>query len=235
MANKAAAQNGSVRSRRALGVDYGSRSVGIAVTTLGLSPRPLTVLKQRGPNASLGAPAYSSLAEEVLHTANAHSADTVVIGIPYAGEAEQTAQESACSKFAKQVASTLCRMHSQSKPAECAAVVRVATVDESWSTLEADKTLQMLDGKRRRAEKRGRDAMAAAVILDNFFTLRTGGSIVLYERQFPILRSCNDAAASAEEFEARRSDEESQAASSTRSGFARRGRRMAIYRKLRQL
>lgn len=60
--------------RRALGVDFGTRRTGIAVSALGFAPRPVEVLDSRG--------AYLVLAQRVVAIAQEQGADGLVVGLP---------------------------------------------------------------------------------------------------------------------------------------------------------
>ncbi len=59
---------------RALGVDFGTRRTGIAVSALGLAPRPVEVLDSRG--------TYVALAQRVVAIAEQQGADGLVVGLP---------------------------------------------------------------------------------------------------------------------------------------------------------
>jgi len=145
---------GRLGVRKALGVDFGSKRVGLAVSTLGLSPRPLGVLlwgKNRGQH---------NLAKKVIDYADREGVDGIVVGVPRPDERYDTKQTKVCMGFAQELAMT-------------EANIPVFACDESWSTMEADKTIKML-GHSGAASSTERDAMAAAVILDNFFAGRIG-------------------------------------------------------------
>lgn len=237
-------------SRRALGVDYGKRNVGLAVSTLGLSPKPLTVLHHGGNQGRSRAQLASLLLDRALH----ERVDAVVVGVPFVESSERSSSEHACMGFARQLASQLCCRHQR----HCSELtLRVATVDESWSSMEADKTMQMLGCKRSREHRRGRDAMAAAVILDNFFSFRAGGCTVLYDYK---ARRCNtrtggqkhhgeeedsndsgmhyidsEIATVGDELESEKRQQLQVEEDGECVAFGRKGSRMAVYRQLRQM
>lgn len=59
---------------RVLGVDFGTRRTGVAVSALGLAPRPLEVLDSRG--------SYLDLATRILALAAQQRVDGIVVGLP---------------------------------------------------------------------------------------------------------------------------------------------------------
>lgn len=59
---------------RVLGVDFGTRRTGVAVSALGLAPRPLQVLDSRGP--------YIGLAGRILALAAQEHVNGIVVGLP---------------------------------------------------------------------------------------------------------------------------------------------------------
>ncbi|KAG8465948.1 hypothetical protein KFE25_005518 [Diacronema lutheri] len=146
-------QHESHLGRRTVGIDYGFRRTGVALST-GYSPEPLKVL-ETADNSSV---AQTFLVTELIAIASRTASVQFVVGMPFdqaGGEAND--QSPATRAFAMRLA-------------EAAEVngYHVFVWDERGSTMEARMRTQNAMLKRNRALERV-DALAAAVILEGFF------------------------------------------------------------------
>ena len=132
-----------------LGIDFGSRRVGVAVSYSGEIAEPHSVIA-RGDDLTAVIDRVARLAEE-------HEAGTIVVGIPKGGRAHPSDNLRHYSDFAE-----LLR-------ARTAAVV--VLWDESYSTTEAASRLRET-GRRRRDAKQRIDMLAATVILQSYLDSR---------------------------------------------------------------
>ena len=134
---------------RTLGVDFGLRRVGMAVSSGGFSPLPLTVLPCRGSELA----DFETVALAVARTAAGEGASQIVLGMPYNSSGGEGEQASVTRAFASVLA-------------DAVAPRPVFLWDERFSSAEA--SMRMHGG---RGAERGEliDAVAAAVILEDFF------------------------------------------------------------------
>ncbi|KAJ1635462.1 hypothetical protein T492DRAFT_965484 [Pavlovales sp. CCMP2436] len=145
---------------RTVGVDYGFRRTGVAIST-GYSPQPLKLLE----TADNGTAAHEFLVRELLAIAARTASVQFVVGLPLdqmGGEANE--QAPATRKFAVRLAEA-----AQAKG------YHVYVWDERGSTMEAKVRTQNAVLKRNRAIERV-DALAAAVILEDFFAVDGRGA-----------------------------------------------------------
>lgn len=142
--------------QRALGVDYGRRHIGVAVSNLGLAPRPLQFIRGGGIVELM------RVAQDVVDVAVSEQCDSIVVGLPVTVEgslykrATDSQQGRRCRNFAHTVFS-LCEKHS----------IGVFLVDERGTSQEAGALLDIV-GSRQRPKGR-KDSVAAALILSTFF------------------------------------------------------------------
>ena len=132
-----------------LGIDFGSRRVGVAVSYSGEIAEPHSVIA-RGDDLTAVIDRVARLAEE-------HEAGTIVVGIPKGGRAHPSDNLRHYSDFA------------ELQRARTAAVV--VLWDESYSTPEAASRLRET-GRRRRDAKQRIDMLAATVILQSYLDSR---------------------------------------------------------------
>jgi len=135
---------------RILGIDYGSRRVGLALSDpLGIIAQPIDALQQS-----------SHLINDIQSVIEREQVRIVVVGLPLnlKGQEAKTAQE--VQKFVEQLRSTVS--------------MQVETWDERFTTAIAQKTLLTMGTKKKeRQQKNGRiDSMAAAVMLQNYLDSR---------------------------------------------------------------
>jgi putative Holliday junction resolvase len=136
---------------RVLGLDVGSRTIGVAVTDeLGVAAHPVTTLARRGTARDV---------VQVHDLAATYHTDRVVLGIPYEGEAHE-------ARHRAERVRVLGR-------ALAASGLHVEECDESYSTVEAEEVLLEADLSRRK-RKRAVDRLAAAVILERWLARHEG-------------------------------------------------------------
>jgi len=137
---------------RTLALDLGERRIGVALSDpSGLIAQPLSVIERRSLQADL---------RQIAALVAAHDVERVVVGYPLtlAGRSERAAQR--VDRFIAQLRRAL--------------PVEVATVDERFSTVAAERAL-LEGGLRRERRRRVRDAVAAALILQADLDRRRAG------------------------------------------------------------
>jgi putative Holliday junction resolvase len=139
--------------RRVVAIDLGARRIGVAVTdTLGLAAHPHATLVRRGGRRDLDA--IAALVREL-------DAERVVLGLPLAPDGTAGRAADSARAFAARLGAVL--------------PVPVDLVDESFSTVEAERVLLEADLSRAR-RKQVIDRVAAAVILQRWLDAnRPGG------------------------------------------------------------
>jgi putative Holliday junction resolvase len=136
--------------QRILGIDYGSRRVGLALSDpMGIIAQPIDAVKQS-----------SQLIDDLRKIMKRDHVKVIVVGMPLnlKGQAAQTAQE--VQLFVEQLRAEL--------------QIEVATWDERFTTTIAQQTMITMGTKKKeRQQKNGRiDSMAAAVMLQNYLDSR---------------------------------------------------------------
>ena len=138
---------------RVLGIDLGSRRIGVAVSDgLGLTAQPRATLARHG-----GMRDMQSIAGAVKEAGAKH----IVLGLPLDPEG----QEGPAARRARDFAAKL----------RAALHLPVDLVDESFSTVEAEAILLEADVSRAR-RKQVVDKLAAAVILQRWLDARRAGT-----------------------------------------------------------
>jgi len=136
---------------RALGLDVGSKTIGVAMSDeLGLAAHPLEVIARAGTAADVAA---------LVARVNAHGASAVVIGIPY----ELSGREGPRAKRVRVLLDAL--------RAALPAGVDIHEEDERFTTVAAERVLIEADLSRRR-RREVIDKQAAAVILQGWLDRR---------------------------------------------------------------
>ena len=150
--------------RRALGVDYGRVHIGVAVSNLGIAPRPLNFIRGGGIVELM------RMANDVVDVAVAAQVDCIVVGLPVTTTGSlykrqtDSRQGRRCRHFAARVFS-VSEKHS----------IGVFLVDERGTSQEAGALLDIVGGgsnKRKggKGSTKGRkDSVAAALILSAFY------------------------------------------------------------------
>lgn len=129
-----------------MGIDYGGKRIGIALSESGVLASPHSVIENDGSALTR----IAALAAEV-------AAETIVVGV--ARRARSTAGEQKFRDFAGRLRQKTC------KP--------VVLWDETLSTVEAAERLRA-GGRRRRRENDDIDMYAAAVILQSYLDAQVG-------------------------------------------------------------
>lgn len=134
---------------RVLGIDLGSRRIGVAVSDgLGLTAQPRATLPRHG-----GMRDMESIAKAVKDA----DADRIVVGLPLDCEGKEGPAALRARAFAEKLGTTL--------------GLPVELCDESFSTVEAEDVLIAADLSRAR-RKQVVDKLAAAIILQRWLDAR---------------------------------------------------------------
>jgi putative holliday junction resolvase len=136
--------------RRILGIDYGSRRVGLALSDpMGIIAQPIDAVKQS-----------DRLIVDLRRIVEREHVQVMVVGMPLnlKGQTAQTAQE---------VQLFVDRLRTEFQ-------MQIATWDERFTTTIAQQTMITMGTKKKeRQQKNGRiDSMAAAVMLQNYLDSR---------------------------------------------------------------
>jgi putative Holliday junction resolvase len=130
---------------RVLGIDLGSRRIGLAVSDgLGLTAQPRATLTRHGGSRDITA---------IAAAVKEHDAERIVLGLPLDPEGKEGDAARRARDFAAKLDQSL---H-----------LPVELMDESFSTVEAEAVLLAADVSRQR-RKQVIDKMAAAVILQRW-------------------------------------------------------------------
>lgn len=134
---------------RALGIDVGTRRVGVALSDpTGTIAQGLTVLPRTSWDAVLA---------QVRALVAEHGVEHVVVGLPLRMDGSEGEAAAQARTFARRLRAGL--------------AVPVVLQDERLSTAEAERTMVSADASRRRRRER-RDAVAAALILQQYLDRR---------------------------------------------------------------
>ncbi len=133
-----------------LGIDFGSRRIGVAVSSSGTLAEPHSVI-QRGDD-------LDTAIAKIVRIAEDYEATTIVVGIPSGGRRAPSENLRHYTGFAEAL-----RNHVS---------VDVVLWDESYSTTEAASRLRETGQRRRRDAKERIDMLAAAVILQSYLDSR---------------------------------------------------------------
>jgi putative holliday junction resolvase len=137
---------------RVVGIDLGSRRIGVAVSDgLGLTAQPYATVQRHGGLRDLNA---------IGEMARAVGADRLVLGLPLDPEGNESDAARRARAFGDKLAAHL--------------ALPVELIDESFSTVEAEDVLLAADVSRKR-RKEVVDKLAAAVILQRWLDARRGG------------------------------------------------------------
>jgi putative Holliday junction resolvase len=141
--------------RTALGFDYGTRRIGVAVgSTVTGTGRGAAVVRngETGPDW-----------DHILALVDEWRPDLAVVGLPYNMDGSESALTRRAARFARRLAGRT--------------GLRVATIDERLSSREAEAALKAAraDGRRaRRVTAEAVDMQAAAVILERWLATESG-------------------------------------------------------------
>ncbi len=143
-------------NRRYLGVDLGTRRIGLAVgDSEGGIVSPLDVL-DAGPTPEANAGAILKAAEE-------YGADAIVVGLPLNMDGTEGPQ----AKLSKKLAAAIRRITAAPSPRGRVVAPRVFLHDERLTSFAADRQL-VEHGLTRKKKKARQDALAAAILLQSF-------------------------------------------------------------------
>ncbi len=133
---------------RALGIDYGMRRIGIALSDAsGTLATPLTTLKRR--------PGKRPPVSRILDLAQRHRVLRMVVGLPLNVDGCEDSWTVEVRAFGRRL--------------EDRSGLRVHFVDESYSSVEAESRIRSIGLRRKKKEDKGRiDAGAAAIILQDW-------------------------------------------------------------------
>ncbi|KAI8101933.1 hypothetical protein M9434_006995 [Picochlorum sp. BPE23] len=142
--------------RRALGVDYGRKHIGVAVSTMGWAPRPLQFIRGGGIVELM------RMAQDVVDVAMEEQCDAIIVGLPvtHQGSLYKRATDSQQGRRCRNFAHTVLALSDKHS-------IGVFLVDERGTSQEAGALLDIVgSGQRRKGRK---DSVAAALILSTFF------------------------------------------------------------------
>lgn len=135
-----------------LGIDFGSRRIGVAVSSSGTIAEPHSVIRRGNELAPV--------IETIARIAAEYEATTIVVGVPKGGRRSPSGNLALYEAFA---ATLRARLDAD-----------VVLWDESYSTTEAASRLRE-SGQRPRDAKERIDMLAAAVILQSYLDSRRNG------------------------------------------------------------
>ena len=132
-----------------MALDVGGKRIGVAVSDpTGLVPTPITAIGTRSESEDVDA---------VLLLADEHAVEEIVVGLPLSLSGQHGPQARKVTRFAESLSSR--------------ASVPVTTLDERYSTAEAERLLRE-SGVQPGRERARTDAAAAAVILKAYLDSR---------------------------------------------------------------
>ena len=127
---------------RSLGVDYGTKRVGLAISdSLGITSRPLSVVPR------------SAVVDEVVNLVKEHDIGTIVVGLPTGLSGDEGMSASEARKLADELGA--------------ATGAEVVLADERYTSRMADDAL-LESGMKRRKRRENVDKVAAAIILQDY-------------------------------------------------------------------
>jgi putative Holliday junction resolvase len=136
-----------------LGIDFGSRRIGVAVSSSGTIAEPHSVIARGGDLARV--------VEQIARIAGEYEATTIVVGVPKGGRRAPSDNIPLYEAFAETLRQQL--------------GADVVLWDESYSTTEAASRLRET-GTRPRDAKERIDMLAAAVILQSYLDSGRNGA-----------------------------------------------------------
>ena len=130
---------------RVLGIDYGERRIGLALSDpMGIIAKPLRIIDRKKTTDYIA---------EILNTSKEKNANIIVVGLPLTLRGKQSKQTEIVQKFIEKLKQL--------------GKIPVVPVDERLSSIAAKKSLQ-LQGVKTGHEKGRVDETAAAIILQEY-------------------------------------------------------------------
>lgn len=134
---------------RLLGLDYGSRRIGAALSDpLGLTAQPLPAIQRRGDNRDI---------EAIGKLVRGYSVERVVLGLPLLLDGTEGEQAKRARAFGEKISDRL--------------GVPVETWDERMTTVQAERHL-IASGVRRKKRKEILDSLSAVLLLQSLLDFR---------------------------------------------------------------
>jgi putative Holliday junction resolvase len=141
-------------SEKILAVDYGTKAVGLALFSPGKNPYPL-------PYTRLDNKSDKELLQELLRVVREEAVTIVVLGVPRLLDGTETTMTREIRAFGEKLAAAL-------KP------VPLYWQDESLSSFEAEERMKSSARYNFKVDPRQIDALAAAIILEDFIEQQEG-------------------------------------------------------------
>ncbi len=134
---------------RIMGLDYGEKRVGLALSDpLGITAQPLVYIERESD---------AQVASEIEGLVDAHEVERLIVGLPLSLSGNDSPQTKRIRRFISRLRKKL--------------EVKVEAWDERLSTAEAERTLLEMDVRRNRRKER-RDIIAAQLILQGYLDLK---------------------------------------------------------------
>ena len=134
---------------RIMGLDYGEKRVGLALSDpLGVTAQPLVYIERESD---------AQVASEIEGLIDAHEVERLIVGLPLSLSGNDSPQTKRIRRFISRLRKKL--------------EVKVEAWDERLSTAEAERTLLEMDVRRNRRKER-RDIIAAQLILQGYLDLK---------------------------------------------------------------
>ncbi len=132
---------------RVLGIDYGDSKVGLAITDpLGITAQGLETLMYKGND--------KVLLKKLDELMEMYEISTIVVGMPYNMDGSKTQRAEVTEKFLHKLK---CKYNK----------IKIETMDERFTTIAANKTLNFLEVNKRK-KKEVEDTLAAVYILETY-------------------------------------------------------------------
>lgn len=145
MPPSSASETSSTSAQRALGLDIGRKTIGVAVSdALGWTARPICTIRRKSWAEDLAA---------LRRLQSEHQIGQLVVGLPMGSEGEMTEQARFNQRAAERIQQEL--------------ELPVAYVDESLTSVDADEMMREM-GFKRKKRKQDIDQQAAARILQDY-------------------------------------------------------------------
>lgn len=144
--------------QRPLGIDYGKKRIGLALSSLGIALRTLPPLLK-----SYTTP-QSEIALQIIEIAKTQGCDGFIVGIPVTqrGSLSNPQTDSEQGKYCRSFANTLASLAGPRG-------FPVYVVDETGTSAEATNLLGLTARRHKSELKQKKDSMSAALILDSYY------------------------------------------------------------------